>query len=551
MTSRKKMIQAKARAFAGLWALGMMAFGVPAGAQASASEASVTIDAGRSGPVISRDIFGQFSEQLGNGIYGGVWVGTASPIPNVRGIRSDVVQALRALKVPNVRWPGGCFADQYHWRNGIGPLEQRPVRANINWGNPVEPNTFGTHEYMDFIDQIGSEAYLTVNVGSGTVQEAADWLEYMTAPLPMTLAKEREANGHAAPFRVKYLGIGNEAWGCGGDMSAQTYVDRMKTFSLFVRNLDPAQSGANRFVPSAKGMKRIAVGPADTDIGSSDTDYTEAVMKAWQQSSPRSRSIEGLSLHHYTGGDLGTMRDPAVGFGEKEYATFVRNTYAMENLIARHSAIMDKYDPEKKVTLAVDEWGVWLKPMPGTPIFYIQQQNSLRDAILASLNLNIFARHADRVRMANIAQMVNVLQSMILTDKEKMLLTPTYHVFRMYVPFQDATLIPITASAGQYKFGETTLPRIDTIAAKARDGTIWLAITNIDPKQAANVAANLAGMPIKSVIGEILTAANVNAVNSFETPSAVVPRDFRAKASGGKLVLDLPPASVIVVRLEI
>ncbi|HEX7819184.1 MAG TPA: alpha-L-arabinofuranosidase C-terminal domain-containing protein [Sphingobium sp.] len=550
MPRREKTSYAKAKALAGLFSLGVMAFAVAAGAQAPTTEVSVTIEAGRNGPTISRDIFGQFAEQLGNGIYGGVWVGKDSPIPNVRGIRSDVVQALRALKVPNVRWPGGCFADQYHWRNGIGPLDQRPARANINWGNPVEPNMFGTHEFMDFIDQIGSEAYLTVNVGSGTVQEAADWLEYMTAPLPMALAKEREANGHPTPFRVKYLGIGNEAWGCGGDMSAQTYVDRMKTFSLFVRNLDPAQSGVNRFVPSAKGMKRIAVGPADTDIGSSDTDYTEAVMKAWQQSSPRSRNIEGLSLHHYTGGDLGTMRDPAVGFGEKEYATFVRNTYVMDNLIARHSAIMDKYDPEKKVALAVDEWGVWLKPMPGTPIFYIQQQNSLRDAILASLNLNIFARHAERVRMANIAQMVNVLQSMILTDNQKILLTPTYHVFRMYVPFQDATLLPITASAGQYKFSESTLPRIDTVAAKAKDGTIWLAITNIDPKQSANVAANLVGTPIKSAVGEILTAANVSAVNSFEAPSAVVPRGFRAKASGGKLVLDLPPASVIVVRLE-
>ncbi|HEX7856954.1 MAG TPA: alpha-L-arabinofuranosidase C-terminal domain-containing protein [Sphingobium sp.] len=538
------------RALCGLLSLGSTMFAVAAGAQPPVAEASVTIDAGRSGANISRDIFGQFAEQLGNGIYNGVWVGKDSPIPNVRGIRSDVVQALRALQVPNVRWPGGCFADQYHWRTGIGPQGGRPVRANINWGNPIEPNSFGTHEFMDFVDQIGSEAYLTVNVGSGTVQEAADWLEYMTAPLPVTLAKEREANGHPAPFRVKYLGIGNEAWGCGGDMSAQVYVDRMKAYSLFVRNLDPAQSGANRFVPSAKGMKRIAVGPADTDIGSSDTDYTEAVMKAWQHSSPRSRVIEGLSLHHYTGGELGTMRDPAVDFGEKEYATFVRNTYAMNDLIAKHSAIMDKYDPEKKVALVVDEWGVWLKPMPGTPIFYIQQQNSLRDAILASLNFNIFARHADRVRMANIAQMVNVLQSMILTDKDKILLTPTYHVFRMYVPFQEASFLPVTVSAGQYKFGDMTVPQVDSVAARTKDGTIWLAITNIDPKHSARVTTNVQGLSIKSASGEVLTAGNVNAINSFEAPATVVPRDYKATAAGDKLVLNLAPASVTVVRLE-
>jgi alpha-N-arabinofuranosidase len=512
---------------------------------------TIIIDADRPGPTISRDIFGQFAEQLGNGIYGGVWVGVNSPVPNVRGIRSDVVQALRALKVPNVRWPGGCFADQYHWRNGIGPRDKRPIRANINWGNPVESNAFGTHEFMDFIEQIGSEAYLTVNVGSGTIQEAADWLEYMTGPTPLTLAKEREANGRATPYRIKYLGIGNEAWGCGGEMSAQAYVDRMKRFSFFVRNLNPAQGGGSRFVTSPEAMKRIAVGPADTNIGISDTDYTEAVMKAWQHSSPTSRTIEGLSLHHYTGGELGTMRDPAEGFGEQEYAAFVKNTYVMDDLITKHSAIMDKYDPDKKVMLAVDEWGVWLKPMAGTPVFYIQQQNSLRDAILASLNLNIFTRHADRVRLANIAQMVNVLQSMILTDREKMLLTPTYHVFRMYVPFQDAAFLPITLSVGQYTFADASVAQVDSIAAKAQDGTIWLAITNIDPKNAARLTVKIPDKAIKAASGEVLTAGNVNAINTFATPDTVAPRPFKASAAHGRLVLELLPASVTVVNLEI
>ena len=516
-----------------------------ANAQMSAAAVSLTIHADRAGPVISRDIFGQFAEQLGNGIYEGVWVGKDSKIPNVRGIRSDVVQALKALKVPNVRWPGGCFADKYHWRDGIGPADRRPATYNINWGSTLEPNAFGTHEYMDFVEQIGSEAYITVNVGSGTVQEAADWLEYMTTDQPTTLGKERVANGRRPPFRVKYLGIGNESWGCGGAMTPEAYVDRMKIYSMYVRNLDPAQSGASRFIPGPNPMRRIAVGPADRE-----TEYAEAVMKAWQRSSPRSWSVEGLSLHHYTSGSSGAMRDAATGFGEKEYATFVKQTYVMDELIAKHSAIMDQYDPQKKVALVVDEWGVWLQSMPGTQPLYLQQQNSLRDAILASVNLNIFARHADRVRMANIAQMVNVLQSMILTDGSKMLLTPTYHVFKMYVPFQDAKFLPIDLAVGDYKFADLTVPQVDAIAAQAKDGRVWVALTNLDPNRAADVTTGLPGSSARSAVGEVLTADRVDAVNSFDKPNAVSPRPLTSQAASGKLVLHLPPESVTVVHLE-
>lgn len=498
------------------------------------------------GAKVDRNIFGQFAEQLGNGIYGGVWVGPDSQIANLRGIRTDVVQALKRIKVPNVRWPGGCFADQYHWRNGIGPADKRRVTYNINWGNPVESNQFGTHEFMDFVEQIGSEAYISVNVGSGSPQEAADWLEYLTSDKPTTLALERAANGRAKPYKVKFLGIGNETWECGGKLSPETYVAELNRHLTFVKNLNPAQSGElPRFMRGPDPMIRVAVGPPDTD-----TEYTEAVMKAFKWSNFSGANFEGLSLHHYTSGPQGTMRDEATGFGEKDWAQFVHNAYEMDRLIAVNSAIMDKYDPKKRVALVVDEWGNWLKPLAGTPVMYIQQQNSIRDAVTAAVNFNIFARHANRVRMANIAQMVNVLQSMILTDGPKMVLTPTYHVFRMYVPFQDATAVPIKIDAGTYTFGSINLPRVDAIAAKGADGQVWIAMTNLDPAKPAVFDLSLPGMTAKGAVGETLTADRLDTINTFDNPDAVKPKPFQAKASGGKLRFDLPPRSVTVVRVE-
>jgi len=533
----------------------------PVNAQTAADPDSLTIETERPGPVINRDIFSQFAEHLGEGIYGGVWVGKDSRIPNVRGIRSDVVAALRAIKVPVVRWPGGCFADEYHWRGGIGPAAKRVTTVNTNWGNSVEPNSFGTDEFMDFAGQIGAEAYISVNVGSGTVQEASEWLEYMTAAAPAIAASERAANGHAAPYRVKYLGLGNESWGCGGPFTAEEYVTKMKPFAHFVHNQNPEQApppidfsaiikdlmagkGMDNLPRNPNSMMRVAVGP-----NTQDPSYTEAVMKAWKERSPIYWNIEGLSLHHYTYGGL-PMSEPATGFGEQQYVTMLKQTLAMDSIIALHSAIMDKYDPKKAVGLMVDEWGVWLKATPGTEPLHLRQQNSLRDGIAAALNLNIFARHADRVRMTNIAQMVNVLQSMILTDGSKMVLTPTYHVYRLYVPFQDAQLLPVTFNAGEYVFGPVRLPKVDAIAARARDGKVWLSLSNLDPNNPADVTANVSGVAATAAIGEVLTGERVDSINTFEAPRAVSPQPFSARATGGSLVLHLPPHSVTVVHLQ-
>ena len=389
---------------------------------------------------------------------------------------------------------------------------------------------------MDFVDQIGSEAYLSVNIGSGTPQEAAEWLEYLTTDQPTALAKERAANGHPAPYKIPYLGLGNESWDCGGNMTPEYYTRQMTIYSRFVRNFNPAQRDTGK-------MLRIAVGPGGGEPRW--TDWTETVMKAWQ-GHQWSWDMEGLSLHNYT-----VIKWPpayaSVGFGEKEYAEILQKTLETDGLIAKHSAIMDKYDPQKKIALVVDEWGAWYAKLPGSPEGFLVQQNSQRDAVLAALNLNIFARHADRVRMANIAQMVNVLQAMILTDKEKMVLTPTYHVFKMYVPFQDATFVPVTFDAGTYTQGDITLPRVDAIAAKDAAGKLWMAVTNVDPNRPATITASVAGLTPRSAAGQTLTAPRVDSVNTFEAPTTVAPKPIAAKVQGGTVTLTVEPKSVTVI----
>ena len=497
-----------------------------------AEPVAVTVDTTRPGATINRHIFGQFAEHLGRGVYEGIWVGTDSPIPNTRGIRNDVVAALKAIKVPNVRWPGGCFADEYHWRNGIGPRDRRPATLNPNWGGVIEPNTFGTHEFMDFVQQIGADAYLSINVGSGTPAEAADWMEYLTTPQPSALGQQRAANGHPEPYAIPMLGIGNEAWGCGGSMTPDYYVSQLKVYARYARNYNTAQK-----------MQRIAVGP-----DSADTSYTKAVMEAWKNK-VWAWDIEGISLHFYT-----VVKWPpafkSMDFGEDEYAALINDTRRMDGLLRTHIAIMDQYDPARKIALVVDEWGAWLAKIPGSPEGFLEQQNSQRDALIAALNINTFARHAERVRGANIAQMVNVLQAMILTNKEKMLLTPTYHVFRLYLPFQDATLLPVTVSAAEYQHGDLKLPRVDAIAARDLKGKTWLAVSNLDPNRPTEITLDVPGAAFKRARGETLTAPRVDSVNTFEAPKTVTPKPFSAGISGGKLKLTLAPASITVVGLE-
>jgi len=509
-------------ALTALAALGAQAQGTaPAAVQ-------VTVHADTPQWVIDRHIYGQFAEHLGHGIYDGLWVGEQSAIPNTRGLRNDVVQALRELHVPVVRWPGGCFADTYHWRDGIGPPQERPRTVNGTWGNVVETNAFGTHEFMDLAEQIGAEAYISLNVGGGTVQEARDWVEYLTSDADSALARLRRKNGRQLPWKIAYLGVGNEAWGCGGNMRAEYYADVFRRYQAFLRS-------TNGSIPLYAS-------------GASGGDYrwTEVLM---QQAG---ELLGGLSLHQYTlvTGDF-NHKGPATGFDETAWAQTLKHALDMDSLVQGHSDRMDRYDPARKVPLAVDEWGTWYDVEPGTNPGFLYQQNTLRDALVAAVTLNIFHAHGDRVKMANIAQMVNVLQAMILTDGPRMLRTPTYHVFEMYKVHQDARYLPVTVSAPTYTLGDLSMPAVSVSASRDAAGLIHLSLVNLDPHHAAAVSTRIAGQAIAHAQGRVLTAAFIDAHNTFEQPDNVMPTPLNGISfSGDTLQVTLPPKAVAVLEIR-
>ena len=514
--------------FAAALATTAIAMPAPVVAQSAAPMPAVTatIRADAPGATIDRRIFSQFAEHLGTGIYGGIWVGSNSKIPNTKGYRNDVLAALRDLKVPVVRWPGGCFADEYHWREGIGPRSKRPVKINTHWGGVTENNAFGTHEFMDFAELLGAEAYVSGNVGNGTPQEMAEWIEYMTSPAG-SLADERAKNGRKQPWKLPMFGIGNELWGCGGHMRPEYAADLTRRYGTFIK------------VPEGTKTLKIASG-----ANSRDYNWTEVMMRE------AGKTFDGIGVHYYTVPGTWGKKGSATQFDEEEYARTISKTLEMEEMVTKHSAIMDKYDPEKRVNLAVDEWGTWYDVEPGTNPGFLFQQNSIRDAVVTALNINIFTRHADRVRMTNIAQMVNVLQAMILTDGPKMVLTPTYHVFHMYLPFQDATFLPVEIKSPWYNKDQWVAPAVSVTAARGKDGLVHVALVNVDPNRPADISAALAGVTATSVDGKVLTGP-MQAHNTFDAPDTVKPVAFTgASISGDRLNATLPPASVVVLTLR-
>jgi alpha-N-arabinofuranosidase len=484
---------------------------------------TINIDAAKPGAVINKNVYGQFAEHLGTGVYEGMYVGPKSGIPNTRGWRNDVVGALKELHVPLVRWPGGCFADTYHWRDGIGPQDKRP--HNVNGGNIDEINAVGTHEFFDLIDMLGADAYINGNVGTGSVQEMADWVEYMTADGGSPLARLRAQNGREKPFKVAYFGIGNELWGCGGNMKPEYYSGLYNNYWTFLR------------APEQHKPKMIAAG--------GDISWTGVLSKDLKG------RTTGISIHQYTiPTGVWDVKGKTLGFKEDEWISTLAAALKMDQIVKDHLAVLDKNDPEKKIGLMIDEWGTWYDEEKG-PKSALFQQNSLRDALVAALSFNIFHEHAERVPMTTIAQMVNVLQAMILTDKEKMVLTPTYYAFQMYVPFQDAKSLPLAIKDNtSYTLGAATIPGVSASAARARDGKLYLALVNTDPSKAVDVAVNVAGTRVKGAAGTVLTATAMDAHNTFQNPQAIKPVAFSARAAGGKLSIKIPAKAVIVVALE-
>jgi alpha-N-arabinofuranosidase len=499
----------------------------PAAAQVPGNR--LVIQADKPAGTINRNIYGHFAEHLGRCIYEGIWVGTDSAIPNTRGIRNDVAEALRAMRIPVLRWPGGCFADEYHWKDGIGPREKRPAMINTHWGGVVENNHFGTHEFMDLCEQIGAEPYVCGNVGSGSVQEMMEWVEYMTSAADSPMANLRRQNGREQPWKLPYFGVGNESWGCGGNMTPDYYSDLYRRYNTFVKDYDRSNR-VTRFACGANG---------------GDTNWTEVVMRNV------GRRMQGLSLHYYTVPRTWQRKGSATQFDEAEWHTTLRKALEMEDLITRHGRIMDKYDPQKRVGMIVDEWGTWYDVEPGTTPGFLYQQNSLRDALVAGITLNIFNQHCDRVKMANIAQTINVLQAMILTDKEKMILTPTYHVFEMYTVHHDAALLPSELKSDDYVSGSQKIPTVSASASRDKAGKINVTLCNLNPNAVAEVTCDLKGAKAQKLTGRVLTADAINAHNTFDQPQVVKTSafsDFQTSDDG--FTIKLPAKSVVVVTVE-
>jgi alpha-L-arabinofuranosidase len=519
----------------------LLACAIGTSAFAEPYDARIAVHDDRPGAVIDPDIYGQFVEHLGRGVYEGIWVGPDSKVPNTRGIRNDVVAALRRIRIPVVRWPGGCFAETYHWRDAIGPREKRPRGVNTAWGDEVESNHFGTHEFMDFVEQVGAKPFISVNVASGSPAEAQAWMQYMTGPATSGPGQERARNGRTEPWKVPFIGIGNETWGCGGNMTAEFYADVYRQYASVLKPYGAL----------------IA-----SDANSDDYEWTEKLLtRALLRHPPdmpttlayisKQPQISMISVHFYTfaGNDWG-KKSAASDFDEGDWARAMERTWKTDEMIGRHSAILDRHDPAGHVGISFSEWGAWWATDPKRPS-NLHQAQTLRDAVIAGLTLNIFQNHAARVRMANLAQMVNVLQALILTEKEKILLTPTYHVFDLYQDHQGATSLPIELDAPDYSREGVTIPALSVSASRRQEGKITVSLVNLDPTREARVQMSLAGSMIRKAAGKVITADAMDARGDFGKPDplAPVPLDH-VKTRDGAVSLMVPAKSVVVVDLR-
>lgn len=499
--------------------------------------ARAVLDLDVTGPQISRHLYGHFAEHLGRCIYDGFWVGEDSEIPHVRGIRLDIVDALRNLQIPNLRWPGGCFADEYHWRDGIGPRAQRPQMANTHWGDVIENNHFGTHEFMDLCELLGAEPYVNGNLGSGTVQEMSEWVEYLTRADDSPMARLRRENGRDEPWRVPFWGLGNEAWGCGGNMSPEHYANEARRYATFCRN-----HGENR-------LTRIAAGAADGDLL-----WTRALMEALnclgctRDAEP---VYQAISFHYYTHSGSGINTESATEFSEQQYYSTLAFAAGIDQIIRSHVAVMDAYDPRGRIGLVCDEWGTWWDVEKGTNPGFLFQQNTLRDALVAGIHFDVFHRHARRLTMANIAQTVNVLQAMVLTDGDSLVLTPTYHVFEMNKGHQDAAAVPLhILDVPSVEVGESALPTLSA-SASVRDDSALISLTHLSLDGPLTVRLDLRGRGAEIARARVLTAPSAASHNTPADPEQVRPQPLEATVEDGILTVELPPHSFATIELSL
>ncbi len=493
----------------------------------------VTLDMRKKGARINRHVYGHFSEHLGRCIYDGYWVGEDSAIPNVRGIRTDIVEAMKAIKVPNIRWPGGCFADDYHWMDGIGPKSERIPIVNVHWGGVVENNHFGTHEFMDLCEQIGCEPYICGNVGSGTVREMRDWIEYLTDDGQSPMAQLRRKNGRDKAWNISMFGVGNENWGCGGYMTAEQYAQEFRKYATYVRNYKE-MGKTNWWV--TPDIIRIAGG-----ANAENYKWTETLMKLIPI-----HLMGGLSVHCYV--KPGEESD-GVDFSDDSWYQTAVNTYAKEPLLKRNISIMDYYDPDKKAAMAVDEWGIWVDNVPGTNPGFLYQQNTMRSALCAALMLHIFHKYADRIRIANLAQTINVLQAIILTEGSRMIKTPTYYVFDLYKGHQDGCVIPFGWERGP-EITRKGLPQVD-LSASVKEDTLTVSLVNLSADKQAGVEIELSGGKPVSVCGRLISN-KPTAHNTFDKPNNVTTMDIEEISLKESVIfVNLPPCAISAVEVKV
>jgi len=479
---------------------------------------------------ISRNIYGHFAEHLGTCIYEGIWVGEDSIIPNTGGIRNDVVAALKRINPAILRWPGGNFADDYHWQDGVGPRAARPRRLNL-WWDSEEPNHFGTHEFIQFCRLVGAEPYLCGNVGSSYPRELRDWVEYCNYDGGTSLAQQRAANGSSEPFRVRYWGVGNENWAAGGSFEADDYAIEYKRFATYLRDF----GGTPLFL--------VACGAYGTE-----TSWTRGFFEKMSRTPfggvPR---LHGFGVHYYCG-----TAGSATEYTEQEWYQLLSAGLKVEDVIKVHRAAMDSYDPQRKIGLVIDEWGTWHPPAEGRNKAHLWQQNTMRDALVAALTLDVFNRHADKVVMANIAQTVNVLQALVLTDGPRMLTTPTYHVYDLYQGHQEGDSVRLLCDAPEISFNDkqATQAKLPGVSGSAsiKNGMVTISLVNTSATDAQDAVVQLRGGACAGVAARLLSAAEMHTVNTFEEPETITPQSTTVRISGGELHLSLPAASVTVLR---
>ncbi len=482
---------------------------------------------------VNPNLYGHFAEHLGRCIYDGIWVGEQSPIPNVGGFRKDVLEALRQIRPSILRWPGGCFADDYHWQEGVGAPQERPRRINIHWGEVVETNEVGTQEFVQFCRLIGAEPYICGNVGSGTVRELRDWVEYCNYPGDSSWAQKRAQDGSRDPLNVRYWGVGNENWACGGNFSPEDYCTEFRRYATFLRGF-----GQKLFV--------IACGPSGNDI-----EWTDRFFRKLKKDYREFQDIDGFAAHYYC-----ETAGTATKYSTDEWYQLINRGLKMEALVIQQRAAMDAYDPSRRIGLVVDEWGTWHPVEPGTNPAFLYQQNSLRDALVAATTLDIFNRHADKVVMANIAQVVNVLQAMVLTEpgSPRILVTPTGYVYEMYAQHKNGMSVRVLVEAPEILFSADGISSsIPVVAGSAsvKERVLFLTLTNSHASDSTDVKVSLlAGASASSASAQSL-AGEIHAHNTFDAPDAIKPSALDVEAHGADVHITLPPASVTSVEIRL